>query len=150
MQQTHVRLVSATDSSGGTPVVLEDVADPRLWRARLGIPGIYVVDPHENDSVFIEVQSRFRHDLGRRVIRVFPISNWVDGERVRRAREVQKGEWPQFLPSCVLFGKLDFDRLPEEHYDYLADWAELVLDGVDRYNRLNPPRECQSHARRDH
>lgn len=133
-----------------TPVVLEDVADSRLFRARLGIPGIYVVDREANDSVFFEVQSYFRRDLGRRIIKVLPVSNWVDGECVRRARDIQKGEWPQFLPSCVLFAKLDYQRLPEAHYDYLADWADLVLDGVDRYNKLNPPRDRRTGNRRDH
>jgi hypothetical protein len=157
MQQAQqaVRLVSVNgrgqDSScDRNPVVLEDIADDRLWRARLGIPGIYVVDRESNDSVFFEVQSYFRRDSGRRIIKVLPVSNWVDGECALRAREIQKGEWPQFLPSCVLFGKLDFDRLPGEHYDYLADWADLVLDAVERYNRLNPPRERQSCPRRDH
>lgn len=153
--QQAVRLVSVNgmgqDSSGArTPVVLEDVADSRLWRARDGIPGIYVVDRDANDSVFFEVQSYFRRDVGRRVIRVIPVSNWVDGERAHCAHEIQKGERPQFLPSCVLFGKLDFDRLPEEHFEYLADWADLVLDGVQRYNRLNPKRDRRPGLRRDH
>lgn len=132
-----------------TRVVLEEVADTRLFRARLGIPGIYVVDRNENDSVFFEVQAYFRRDIGRRIIRVIPISNWVSGECALRARELRKGEWPQFLPSCVLFGKLDFDRLPEEHYDYLADWGNLVLDAVERYNRLNPQRDRRPSSRRD-
>jgi len=132
------------------PTVLEEVADSRLWRARLGIPGIYVADRDERDSVYFEVRVHFRRDVGRRIIKVIPVSNWVNGACVRRGHEVQKGEWPQFLPACVLFGELDYERLPEEHYDYLADWADLVLDGVDRYNKLNPPRARRTGPRRDH
>lgn len=133
-----------------TPVVLEDVADNRLWRARLSIPGIYVVDAEKNDSVFFEVRVHLRRHDGRRITKVIPVSRWVDGNCVGRAKEVEKGEWPQFLPSCVLFGKLDFDRLPDAHYNYLEGWANLILDAVDRWDELNPRRERQqSNRRRD-
>lgn len=151
MQVEQVEVANRTEVGARTPVVLEEVADSRLWRARLGIPGVYVVDRDERDSVYFEVRVHFRRDIGRRIIKVIPVSNWVSGECVLRARETQKGEWPQYLPACVLFGELDFDRLPNDHFDYLADWADLVLDGVERYNKLYPRRERRPGGhRRDH
>lgn len=128
-------------------VVPEEVADTRLWRARDGTPGMYVVDRDEKDSVFFEIQCYYRRADNRRIIKVIPVSNWVDGKCMSRAREVQKGEWPPFLPSCVLFGKLDYNRLPEKHFDELADWADIVLDAVDRYDRLNPRRQSNNRRR---
>lgn len=119
-------------------VVLEDIADDRIWRARIGVPGIYAVHSNKNETAYVLVTSFFDCRRGRMAIRVFPISLWEDGTCVSRVAVPQLGEHLPFLPSCVLWGKCDYDRLPNEHHETLSKWADIILDGIDEYDDTHP------------
>ena len=112
---------------------VESRADPRLWLARHGVPCVYRVDT-EDETFFFEVWSRYIFEQGRRDIRVFPISYWKDGVREDYIAPRHKGERQAHLPSCILFGKFDLERIPEDLREDLGFWAEICLDGVKRYD----------------
>ena len=112
---------------------VESRADPRLWLARHGVPSVYRVDT-EDETFFFEVWSRYIFEQGRRDIRVFPISYWKDGVREDYVAPRQKGERQAHLPSCILFGKFDLERIREDLREDLGFWAEICLDGVKRYD----------------
>ena len=119
-----------------TEQVLSEVegrADPRLWLARHGVPRVYRVDT-EDETLFFEVWSRYIIEQGRSDIRVFPVSYWKDGVREDFVAPRQKGERQAHLPSCVLFGKFDLERIREDLGEDLSFWAEICLDGVKRYD----------------
>ncbi len=127
-------------------IELEDVADERLWKARLGVPGIYVVYPAMHEIVYIRVTSFFDYRRGRMVIRVYPYSRWKDGDHIVTVSLPEQGERKPFLPSCVLWGKCDYDRLPKEHNEMLSGWADIILDGVDYYDEMHPRRSRPTRA----
>ncbi len=112
---------------------VESRADPRLWLARHGVPRVYRVDT-EDETFYFEVWSRYILEQGRSDIRVFPVSYWRDGVRQDFIAPRQKGERQAHLPSCILFGKFDPERVPEGLREDLEFWAEICLDGVKRYD----------------
>lgn len=124
---------------------VESRADSRLWLARQGVPRAYRVDT-ENETFFFEVWSRAVLEQGRTDIRVFPISYWEDGVRKDFVAPRQKGEHQAHLPSCILFGKFDLNRIPEALREDLGFWAEICLDGVECYDQQHPrPRQRLRH-----
>ncbi len=134
--------------SMSTEEVLREVesrADPRIWLARHGVPGVYRVDT-EDETFFFEVWSRYILEQGRRDIRVFPVAYWKDNIREDYVAPRQKGERHAHLPSCILFGKFDLERIPEDLRHDLSFWAEICLDGVKRYDEERK----QSRHRRSH
>lgn len=126
-------------------IVLEDIADDRIWRARIGVPGIYTVHTNKNETVYFFVTSFFDCRRGHMAIRVFPISLWENGVCVSRVAVPKLGEHLPFLPSCVLWGRCDYDRLPNEHHEMLCRWADVVLDGIDEYDDKHPRRLRNTH-----
>ena len=124
---------------------VESRADPRLWLARHGVPGVYLLKP-KVEIFYFELWSRYILEQGRREIRVFPVSYWRDGVREDFVVPRQKGERQAHLPSCILFGKFDLERIRDDLRDDLSFWAEICLDGVKRYDEVRK----QSRNRRSH
>lgn len=119
-------------------------ASQNIWHARLGVPGVYRLDV-KNETFFFEVWCR--HILGenRNLIRIFPVSYWKDGERIDHVPPRQKGERQAFLPSCVLYGKFDPERVPEEYREDLNSWADICLDGISAFDKLSRQRRRRTH-----
>ena len=120
--------------------MLEDVADKRVWLARHGVPGVYVVYPDDNMSLYFLVTSFFDLRRGRMVIRVFPVSCWQAGACLESFPLPEKGVRTPFLPPCVLWGSCDFDRLPESFRGSVLTFIDDVLDGIDYYDEMHPRR----------
>ena len=151
-QEIVVATTLAPDHTPTTRVVLEDCADNRLWRARLGVPGVYRVDPAPNETVFFLVQNRFNISTGRRFTQVFFLSHWIDGKCDTEVDPPARGERRPFLTSSVLFGKFDPDRLPkhltnDDREDLVYD-GECIAAGAKRYDEANPRRPQRPRAGR--
>lgn len=136
----------ATPEPEVASVVLEDIADDRIWRARIGVPGVYVAHSGESESVYFLVTSFFDCRRGRMAIRVFPLSLWENGACTSRVAFPEVGERLPFLPSCVLWAKCDFGRLPDGHRELLVQWAKIILDGIDYYDETHPRRPSKTHS----
>ncbi len=139
------RVVAESMSTEEVLREVESRADPRIWLARHGVPGVYRIDT-EDETFFFEVWSRYILEQGRRDIRVFPVAYWKDNIREDYVAPRKKGERQAHLPSCILFGKFDLERIPEDLRDDISFWAEICLDGVKRYDEERK----QSRHRRSH
>jgi hypothetical protein len=125
-------------------------ADPRLYRARFGIEGTYRGYTEDGCGKMIFRAWSFTHRETRRPVSfIFPISFWErDDENAPWEKswsvERRPGERQPHLPGSVLFGKCNFDRLPnvmvgDTHID---DWCRLALDVMSNYNARQQQRRA--------
>ena len=121
-------------------------SDPRLHRARRGIGGTYRAYTEDGEKIIFRVWS-FENDEGRTVIFIFPVSYWKDNKREWYV-ERRNGERQPHLPGSVLFGKCNYDRLPNVEIGnaHIADWADLILDCVGHHNAKEQERRQSRQA----
>ncbi|GEM_PF-5753256 len=112
------------------------IADSRLWRARKGEFASYKIYLNPGEKVIFNIWSCIHRDTGRRFIQVFPVSYYKDEKLAMRVTRVEKGKQP-FLSGGVLFNKFDIDRIPEKYRKELELWAQLIMEGVRRYDEKN-------------
>lgn len=131
---------SLEEKSEVNNVTFEEFADNRIWRARQGIQGVYVVYPSESEALYFALMAFFNYNRpNRAILRVFPISLWRDGECITHF-DVPRTRKTPYLPSCVLYGKCDTERLPDDLRD-ATDFVDAVVHGIQHYDETHPRRE---------
>lgn len=120
----------------GKGPLIEDAASTQLWRARLGVPGIYRVDPTENETFFFSIWSCLNVERARIVIKVIPISLWEDGDCIEYIPPLANQEHSMFLPASVMYGRCNYESLPEKDYNELELWCQLAEEGFMRHDKL--------------